>query len=216
VIIGGGVVGANAAEIALGMGANVTIVDKSLERLRQLDTVLHGRINTMASNAENLATALRGADLVIGAVLIPGAKAPKIVSEAMVAEMRPGSVIVDVAIDQGGSIETARPTTHTDPIYKVHGVVHYCVTNMPGAVPRTSTFGLSNATLAYGLLLADHGLFEAIALDPALAKGVNVLNGKLTHPAVAEAFGLEYTPVADAALLGMAALPTEHGAVVGP
>jgi alanine dehydrogenase len=198
VVIGGGVVGINAAQIALGMGANVAIVDRSLERLRQLDTMLHGRVNTLASNSENVAAAVRRADLVVGAVLLPGAKAPKIVSEEMVAAMKPGSVVVDVAIDQGGCIATARPTTHSDPTYVVHGVVHYCVTNMPGAVPRTSTIGLSNATLPYGLDLADYGLFGAVLRDPELARGVNVINGKVTHPGVAEALGIDYTPFRDA------------------
>ena len=205
VVIGGGVVGANAAQIALGMGANVAIVDRSLERLRQLDT-LHGRVNTLASNSENVAAAVRRADLVVGAVLLPGAKAPKIVSEEMVATMRPGSVVVDVAIDQGGCIATARPTTHSDPTYVVHGVVHYCVTNMPGAVPRTSTIGLSNATLPYGLALADYGLIEAISRDPELARGVNVINGQVTHPGVAEALGMEHTPLLDATVGGVAVL----------
>jgi alanine dehydrogenase len=198
VVIGGGVVGTNAAQIALGMGANVVIVDRSLERLRQLETLLHGRVNTLASNAENVASVVQRADLVVGAVLLPGAKAPKIVSEEMVAAMNPGSVIVDVAIDQGGCIATARPTTHSDPIYAVHGVVHYCVTNMPGAVPRTSTIGLSNATLLYGLVLADLGLRGAVLRDPELAKGVNVINGKVTHPGVAEALGMDYTSLPDA------------------
>jgi alanine dehydrogenase len=185
-IVGGGVVGANAAQIALGMGANVTVVDKSLDRLRELDTMLHGRINTLASNTENLS-------------------APRIVSEEMVASMRPGSVVVDVAIDQGGCIATARPTTHSAPTYVEHGVVHYCVTNMPGAVPRTSTIGLANATLPYGLLLADLGLEGAVAVDPELALGVNVLHGQITHPGVAEAFGLEYTPLADIVFASAAA-----------
>jgi alanine dehydrogenase len=198
VVIGGGVVGTNAAQIALGMGANVAIVDRSLERLRQLDTMLHGRVNTLASNSENVAAAVRRADLVVGAVLLPGAKAPKIVSEEMVAAMKPGSVVVDVAIDQGGCIATARPTTHSDPTYVVYDVVHYCVTNMPGAVPRTSTIGLSNATLPYGLDLADYGLFRAVSRDPELARGVNVINGKVTHPGVAEALGIDYTPFPDA------------------
>jgi alanine dehydrogenase len=198
VVIGGGVVGTNAAQIALGMGANVTIIDRSLERLRQLDTILHGRINTVASNLENIAAAVSRADLVVGAVLLPGAVAPKLVSEDMVASMRPGSVIVDVAIDQGGCIATARPTTHSEPIYVKHGVVHYCVTNMPGAVPRTSTIGLSNATLPYGLSLADHGLYGAVSRDSDLARGVNVINGIVTHLGVAEAFGIEYTPLSEA------------------
>jgi alanine dehydrogenase len=200
VVIGGGVVGINAAMIALGMGANVTVIDKSLDRLRQLDSMLHGRFHTLAANAENVSSSLRTADLVVGAVLVPGAKAPKVVSEVMVAAMRTGSVVVDVAIDQGGCIATARPTTHSHPTYVSHGIVHYCVTNMPGAVPRTSTIGLSNATQNYGLLIADHGLYEAIELDPALSKGVNVLNGRVTYPAVAEAFGLNSTPVRDAIL----------------
>ena len=198
VVIGGGVVGTNAAQIALGMGANVAIVDRSLERLRELDTVLHGRVNTLASNAENVAAAVQRADLVVGAVLLPGAKAPKIVSEEMVAAMKPGSVIVDVAIDQGGCIATARPTTHSDPTYVADGVVHYCVTNMPGAVPRTSTIGLSNATLPYGLVLADFGLHGAVSRDPELARGVNVINGRVTHPGVAEALGMDYTPLPEA------------------
>src|SRR5919107_4261663 len=202
VVIGGGVVGTNAAQIALGMGGNVAIVDRSLERLRQLDTMLHGRVNTLASNSENVTAAVRRADLVVGAVLLPGAKAPRIVSESMVAAMKPGSVVVDVAIDQGGCIATARPTTHSEPTYVVHGVVHYCVTNMPGAVPRTSTLGLSNATLPYGLDLADYGLFGAVLRDPELARGVNVINGKVTHPGVAEALGIDYTPFQDATVGG--------------
>jgi alanine dehydrogenase len=197
-VIGGGVVGANAAQIALGMGANVSVIDKSLDRLRQLETSLHGRLTTLAANAEIIAERVAQADLVVGAVLLPGAKAPRIVSEEMVAAMRPGAVVVDVAIDQGGCIATARPTTHTAPTYLMYGVVHYCVTNMPGAVPRTSTIGLANATLPYGLQLADLGLTAAIAVDPALARGVNVLNGRLVHDAVAEAFGLPYTPLAEA------------------
>lgn len=204
-VVGGGVVGTNAAQIALGMGANVTVVDKSLDRLRQLDDMLHGRLNTLASNSANVHERVASSDLVIGAVLLPGAKAPKVITEEMVASMRPGSVVVDVAIDQGGSIETARPTTHSEPTFVKHGVVHYCVTNMPGAVPRTSTLGLSNATLPYGLLLADHGLREAIEIDPALARGVNVVNGFVTYEAVADAFGIDYTPLADA-LIGDVAL----------
>jgi len=206
VVIGGGVVGTNAAQIALGMGGNVAIVDRSLERLRQLDTLLHGRVNTLASNGENVAAAVQRADLVVGAVLLPGAKAPRIVSEAMVAAMKPGSVIVDVAIDQGGCIATARPTTHSEPTYLSYGVVHYCVTNMPGAVPRTSTIGLSNATLPYGLMLADFGLQGAISRDPELATGINVINGKVTHPGVAEALMMDYTPLTDATLGEVAGL----------
>jgi alanine dehydrogenase len=195
VIIGGGVVGTNAAQIALGMGANVTIIDKNVERLRFLDQVLHGRIHTVAANQRAIAEAVRDGDLVIGGVLVAGAKAPKLVSAAMIETMREGSVVVDVAIDQGGCIETAKPTSHSHPTYVVSGVVHYCVTNMPGAVPRTSTFALSNATLPYGLELATRGLAGAVARDAALAKGVNVLDGRITHRAVAEAFGLDYSPL---------------------
>ncbi|HEU5432116.1 MAG TPA: alanine dehydrogenase [Thermomicrobiales bacterium] len=196
-IVGGGVVGTNAAQVALGMGGNVTVIDRAIDRLRYLDQILHGRIHTLASNRRDVADAVRDADLVVGAVLIAGAKAPRLVTEPMVRAMRPGSVVVDVAIDQGGCIETSRPTSHTHPTYLVDDVVHYCVTNMPGAVPRTSTIALSNATLHYGLELADLGLAEAVARDPALARGVNVFDGKLTYPAVAEAFGLPYTPLAD-------------------
>ncbi|HEX5166962.1 MAG TPA: alanine dehydrogenase [Thermomicrobiales bacterium] len=194
VIVGGGVVGTNAAQIALGMGAHVTILDISIDRLRFLDQVLHGRFQTLASNRGNIAEAVKHCDLLIGGVLIPGAKAPKLVTAEMVSSMRPGSVIVDVAIDQGGCIETVRPTSHSNPTFEVDGVVHYCVTNMPGAVPRTSTFALSNVTLPYGLQLAASGM-AAVAKDSALAKGVNVYKGHVTYPAVAEAFGLEYTPV---------------------
>ncbi|MCO5177128.1 MAG: alanine dehydrogenase [Thermomicrobiales bacterium] len=189
VIVGGGVVGTNAAQVALGMGANVTILDVSLDRLRYLDHVLHGRITTMASTRSTLADAVANADLVIGAVLITGARAPKLVTPEMIASMTDGSVVVDVAIDQGGCISTASPTSHSDPTFVVDGVVHYCVTNMPGAVPRTSTIALSNATLPYGLRLADSGL-DAIRRDPALAKGVNVYRGQVTYQAVAEAFGM--------------------------
>ncbi|MDQ4099176.1 MAG: alanine dehydrogenase, partial [Chloroflexota bacterium] len=174
-----------------------TVIDLSVDRLRYLDQVLHGRIHTLASTRHNVAAAVRSADLVVGAVLIPGARAPRIVTREMVATMRPGSVLVDVAIDQGGCFETARPTSHSDPTYQVDGVTHYCVTNMPGAVPRTSTLALSNVTLRYGLALADEGLDAAVRRDPALAYGVNVLDGRITHAGVAEAFGLDYTPVAD-------------------
>ncbi|MBA2754546.1 MAG: alanine dehydrogenase [Chloroflexia bacterium] len=190
VIIGGGVVGTNAAQMALGMGANVWIVDRNVERLRFLDQTLHGRLHTVASNRHAVAALVEAADLVIGGVLIAGAKAPKLVSAGMVATMRAGSVVVDVAIDQGGCIETARPTSHSDPVYLVDGVLHYCVTNMPGAVPRTSTLALSNVTLPYGLELANHGVAEAVRRDPALARGVNVVAGHVTHPGVADAFGL--------------------------
>jgi alanine dehydrogenase len=194
VVLGGGVVGTNAAQMALGMGANVTIFDVSIDRLRYLDQVLHGRINTMASNRQNIADAVKQCDLLIGGVLIHGAKAPKLVIPDMIPTMRQGSVIVDVAIDQGGCIETVRPTTHSNPTYVVDGVIHYGVTNMPGAVPRTSTFALSNVTLPYGLRLAAKGI-QAVKDDAALAKGVNVYKGCITYPAVAEAFGLEYVPL---------------------
>jgi len=194
VVVGAGVVGTNAAQMALGMGANVIIVDRNVDRLRQLDLMLHGRSHTLASNKINIAEAVRDADLVIGGVLIAGAKAPKLVTRLMVESMRAGSVVIDVAIDQGGCIETARPTSHSDPTYLVDGVIHYCVTNMPGAVPRTSTLALSNVTLHYALELADHGLVGAATADAALAKGINVLNGVITYEAVAEAFGLPYQP----------------------
>jgi alanine dehydrogenase len=194
VIIGGGVVGTNAAQMALGLGANVTIFDRNVERLRYLDQVLHGRIHTVASNSQTIASAVREADLVIGGVLVAGAKAPKLVTRSMISSMRQGSVVVDVAIDQGGCIETAKPTSHSDPTYVIDGVTHYCVTNMPGAVPRTSTLALSNVTLPYALELADRGLYEAATRDAALAKGINVLNGTVTYQAVAEAFGLPYAP----------------------
>jgi len=190
VVVGGGVVGASAAQIALGMGAAVTVLDLNVDRLRQLEQALHGRLTTITSNRQNLAAAVKEADLVIGGVLIAGAKAPKLVTAEMISTMRPGSVVVDVAIDQGGCIATARPTTHSDPTYLVDGVIHYCVTNMPGAAPRTSTLALSNVTLPFALELADYGLLDAARRHPALAKGINVLNGTITHPAVAQAFGL--------------------------
>lgn len=197
VVVGGGIVGTNAAEIALGMGAEVTIIELNVERLRFLEHVLHGRLITLASNRRNIAEAVENADLVVGSVLIPGAKAPKLVSEQMVSTMRPGSVIVDVAIDQGGCIETMRPTTHSDPTFVVDGVVHYGVTNMPGAVPRTSTLALSNVTLPYGVKIANMGLKKSMSADPSLAKGVNVYCGKITYKSVADAFGLTFTPLAD-------------------
>jgi alanine dehydrogenase len=195
VIIGGGVVGTNAAQMALGLGANVTILDMSIERLRFLDQVLHGRLHTLASNPFNTADAVTEADVVIGSVLIPGAKAPKLVTAEMVKSMRPGSVMVDVAIDQGGCFETSRPTSHSNPTFTVDGVTHYCVTNMPGAVPRTSTLALANVTIPYGLALANQGLFTAIQKDVSLARGVNVLDGHVTYAGVAEAFGLPYVPL---------------------
>jgi alanine dehydrogenase len=196
-IIGGGVVGTNAAQMALGAGAAVTILEKSAERMRYLEEILHGNLVTLMSNRQTVADMVAEADLVIGGVLIPGAKAPKLVTADMVRGMRPGAVVVDVAIDQGGCIETAHPTSHSHPTYDVNGVIHYCVTNMPGAVPRTSTFALSNATLPYALKLANQGFAEAVRRDPALASGVNVHAGQLTYQAVAEAFDLPYVPLGD-------------------
>ena len=196
-VIGGGIVGTNAAKIALGMGAKVTLIDLNLNRLRELDDIFGGRVFTVASNSYNVERAVMEADLVIGGVLIPGAAAPKIVTKAMVAKMKPGAVVVDVAIDQGGCIETARPTTHSDPSYLVDGVVHYCVTNMPAAVPNTSTLALTNATFPYLSRLAKLGAERAIAEDAGIAEGVNTYNGVLTYGAVAQAQGREWQPVAE-------------------
>ncbi len=196
-VIGGGIVGTNAAKIAMGMGAKVTLVDLNLNRLRELDDIFNGRVSTLASNAYNIARAVQQADLVIGGVLIPGAAAPKIVTRAMVATMKRGTVIVDVAIDQGGCIETARPTTHSDPAYVVDGVVHYCVTNMPAAVPHTSTLALTNATFPYVMRLAQHGARAAIQSDAGLRDGVNTYEGTLTCKAVAESQGKPWRPVAE-------------------
>jgi alanine dehydrogenase len=189
VILGGGVVGTNAAKVAFGMGAHVTIIDLSLNRLRQLDDIFNGQVVTLASNVWTLRETLKTADLVIGGVLIPGASAPRIVRRDMISHMKRGAVVVDVAIDQGGCLETSRPTTHTDPIYFVDGVLHYCVSNMPAAVPHTSTFALTNATFPYLLELADHGLEKACAEDPALRQGLNTYRGELTHPGVADSQG---------------------------
>ncbi len=195
-IVGGGIVGANAAKIAIGMGADVTILDVSTARLRYLDDIFGARIKTLMSNSYNLKQAVAESDLLVGAVLIPGAKAPKLVTEEMVKAMKPGSVIVDVAIDQGGCVETIdRVTTHAEPTYLKHSVVHYSVANMPGAVARTSTFALTNVTLPYAIKLANLGYAEAIKQDLALARGVNVIDGKLTYNAVAEALEMEYTPL---------------------
>ena len=193
-IIGGGIVGTNAAKIALGMGAKVTLVDLNLNRLRELDDIFSGRLHTLASNAYNVERTVIEADLVIGGVLIPGAAAPKIVTRAMVSKMKRGAVIVDVAIDQGGCIETARPTTHSDPSYEVDGVVHYCVTNMPAAVPNTSTLALTNATFPYVIKLANLGARAALKSDPGFAEGLNTFNGHLTYKAVAENQQREFTP----------------------
>jgi len=190
-IIGAGVVGTNAAQVALGMGAHVMIVDINLERLRYLNEVMSGRLTTLSSNPINIAEAVRRADLLVGAVLIKGGKAPKLVTRDMISAMNPGSVVVDVSVDQGGCIETSHPTTHSNPTFLVNGVIHYCVANIPGAVPRTSTYALGNATLPYVIKLADMGVEPAIQADPSLAKGVNVYKGKVTYPAVAEAFGMK-------------------------
>jgi len=192
VIIGGGTVGTNAAEIALGMGARVTVIDINIDRLRYLDDVLHGRLTTMASNKRNITEAVRRAEVLIGAVLLPGAKAPVLVSEQQVATMAPGSVVIDVAVDQGGCIETVHPTSHSQPIYEKYGVIHYAVPNMPGAVPRTSTYALSNATLPYIQKVADLGVARAMEKDAALRRGLNTHNGHLTYQAVAEALGSGY------------------------
>lgn len=199
VIVGGGIVGTNAAKMAVGLGAQVTILDINANRLRELDDQFQGRLRTLMSNQYNIAQAVKEADLLIGAVLIPGSRAPKLVTEEMVKSMSPGSVIVDVAIDQGGSIETVdRITTHSEPTYVKHGVVHYAVANMPGAVPRTSTIALSNVTIPYGLQLANKGYRAAIAQNRALARGVNVLNGHVVYEAVATSLNLPYVPLDDA------------------
>ena len=192
VVLGGGVSGTAAAEIAVGMRADVTVVDRSLKRLRQLDAQFNGGLKTVASTTEAIESLVTHADLVIGAVLIPGAAAPKLVTRAMVKKMKHGAVMVDISIDQGGCFETSRPTTHAEPTYVVDGVVHYCVTNMPGAVPRTSTFALTNATLPYVKALAGFGTQQALALDTHLVNGLNVHAGAITHEAVARDLGLPY------------------------
>jgi alanine dehydrogenase len=197
VVLGGGIVGYNAALVAVGMKADVWILDKSVERMRELETMLGGRITLAMSTKLELDAAVASADLVVGAVLIPGARAPKLITREMLGLMKPGSVIVDVAIDQGGCAETSRPTTHSDPIYVVDGVVHYCVANMPGAVPITSTKALTNVTLPYVEAIADHGLAAAVGRDRALARGVNVLGGRVTYEAVADAHGLDYRPLGE-------------------
>jgi alanine dehydrogenase len=186
VIIGGGIVGHNAARMAVGLGANVTIIDKNIDRLRQLDDIYNSQIVTLASNIWTVRESLRHADLVIGAVLIPGASAPKLVRRDMIRSMRKGAVVVDVAIDQGGCFETSKPTTHTDPTYYVDDVLHYCVSNMPAAVPHTSTFGLTNATFPYLMQLANKGLERACKENAAIREGVNTFEGQITYRAVAE------------------------------
>jgi alanine dehydrogenase len=195
VILGGGVVGTNAAKIAVGMGAHVTIIDNNLDRLRELDDIFLSKISTLASSAYMIHDAISNADLIIGAVLVPGASAPRLVTRNMLKDVPNGAVIVDVAVDQGGCIETTHPTTHSNPTYYVEGVLHYCVANMPGAVPRTSTFALTNATLPYTLKLANKGFFEAIRSDPGLKAGVNTYAGQCTYQAVAEAQSLPYTSI---------------------
>ncbi len=198
VVIGGGMVGYNAAVIALGLGAEVTILERSIDRMRHLEEVLGARVTLLMSSALQIEESVAEADLVVGAVLIPGALAPKLITREMVTGMKEGSVVADVAIDQGGCVETSHPTTHSEPVFVVDGVTHYCVANMPGAVPITSTKALTNATLPYVEAIADLGLRDAVAQNQALARGVNVLDGRVTYEAVAEAHGLEYTPLEDA------------------
>jgi alanine dehydrogenase len=197
VVIGGGIVGYNATVIALGLGAQVTVLERSVPRMRHLEEILSGRVSLVMSSSLQIAESVAAADVVIGAVLIPGALAPKLVTREMVGGMQDGAVIADVAIDQGGCFETSRATTHSQPVYVVDGVTHYCVANMPGAVPVTSTKALTNVTLPYVEAIADEGLTAAVARDPSLARGVNVLEGKITYEAVAEAHGLDYTPLED-------------------
>ncbi|WP_309118732.1 alanine dehydrogenase [Paenibacillus sp.] len=198
IVIGGGIVGLNAARMALGLGAQVVIIERSADRMRYIDELFAGRVSTLMSNPYNIASAVQKADLLIGAVLIPGARAPKLVTEEMVTRMKKGAVIVDVAVDQGGSIETIdRVTTHSDPTYVKHGVIHYAVANMPGAVPRTSTLALTNATLPYAMQLANKGLRQAALSDVSLLYGVNTYDGRVVHRAVADAIGKPYVPVQD-------------------
>jgi alanine dehydrogenase len=198
VVLGGGIVGYNAALIAVGMQADVWVLDRSVARMRDLEMMLDGRITLAMSSQLAIDEAVSGADLIIGAVLIPGARAPKLITREMLRALKPGAVLVDVSIDQGGCFETSHPTTHSDPIFEVDGIVHYCVSNMPGAVPITSTHGLTNVTLPYVELIADLGVREAIATSRELGRGVNVYEGKLTYEAVAEAHGLDYSPLDEA------------------
>ncbi|MEV4008096.1 alanine dehydrogenase [Actinomadura sp. NPDC049753] len=195
VVIGGGVSGLNAAQIAVGMGADVTVLDVDVDRLREIDAVYQGRLRTLVSNAYTVEQQARAADLVIGAVLIPGARAPKLISNELVARMKTGSVLVDIAIDQGGCFEDSRPTTHADPTYRVHGSTFYCVANMPGSVPNTSTYALTGVTLPYAVQIADRGWRQALHADAALARGLNVHAGALVYDHVAEAHGLPHTPL---------------------
>jgi alanine dehydrogenase len=196
-VLGGGVVGTQAAKMAAGLGASVTILDISLSRLRYLADIMPPNVTTEYSNEDNIRRLIKTHDLIIGAVLIPGAKAPNLISREMLKDMRPGTVLVDVAVDQGGCIETCRPTTHEDPIFIIDEVVHYCVANMPGAVPYTSTIALTNATLPYAIKLAEMGWKNACQQDASLAKGLNVIDGKVVYKHVADAFGLDYTPVSE-------------------
>ncbi|NHC14243.1 alanine dehydrogenase [Motilibacter deserti] len=198
VVIGAGVSGMSAAAIALGMRARVSVLDRDVDKLRAADRDYSGAIETVASNAHEVERACLEADLVIGAVLVAGARAPKLVSDDLVSRMRPGTVLVDIAVDQGGCFESTRPTTHSDPVFEVHRSVFYCVANMPGAVPRTSTFALTNVTLPYVLALAGAGWKEACRADPALARGLNTLGGRVVHPGVGEAHGLDVLPLAEA------------------
>jgi alanine dehydrogenase len=195
VVIGAGVSGMNAAAIALGMQAEVLLLDKNIDRLRQADVVYRGHCKTVASNTYEIERAVLDADLVIGAVLVPGARAPKLIGDDLVARMKPGSVLVDISIDQGGCFESSRPTTHADPTYRVHGSLFYCVANMPGAVPHTSTYALTNVTVPYALAIAGRGFREAMRADPALARGLNTYDGQVTNAAVAEAHGMTAVPV---------------------
>jgi alanine dehydrogenase len=197
VVIGGGIVGYNAAVIALGLGGQVTILERSIDRMRHLEEILSGRVTLLMSSTLQIESSVAEADVVIGAVLIPGALAPKLLTREMIRGMKQGAVVCDVAIDQGGVAETSRPTTHSDPVYSVDGVTHYCVANMPGAVPVTSTKALTNATLPYVEAVAQHGLAEAVARDPSLARGVNVVDGRITYAAVAEAHDLDFVPLED-------------------
>jgi alanine dehydrogenase len=197
IVIGGGIVGYNAAVIAIGLGASVTILERSIDRMRYLDEILSGRVSLLMSSSLQIEESVGDADVVIGAVLIPGALAPRLIARRHLGAMKDGAVLVDVAIDQGGVAETSRPTTHSEPVYEVDGVTHYCVANMPGAVPITSTKALTNATLPYVEAIADLGLAEAVGRDRALARGVNVLGGRITYEAVAEAHGLDFVPLED-------------------
>jgi alanine dehydrogenase len=198
VVIGGGVSGLHAAQIAVGMGARVTVLDRNIARLRHIDEIYQGRIQTVASNAYEIEKAVLEAHLVVGAVLVTGAKAPKLVSNELVSRMKPGSVLVDIAIDQGGCFEDSHPTTHADPVFKVHNSIFYCVANMPGAVPNTSTYALTNATLPYAVELANNGWHEALKADKALAGGLNTHEGELTNAPVAQAHGYQSVTVESA------------------